>query len=563
MKKEINNEVNIIELKKEWKDIAKKIKIYDKKYSYGQALIEDSSYDALKSKLKDIENIIGKQKNSPLDVIGEVEEETVPHKHPMLSLDHGYGTDSISKFYQKIHNAIKKVPTMILEHKIDGIAASIRYKDGNLEYVLTRGDGASGIDITKQSEYIDGIPKNISENDFEVRGEIYMSFVDFEKTSEFKSPRNATAGILRNKSLDFIAAHKLKFIAHGFISSDFDSYESGIKFLNNNGFKTPKYYLSKSENESAEIFNRINREKIEYPIDGIVLKINNLDICEKLGAHRTAPKYAFAAKFPPKNSKTFIENIEMQVGKFGSITPVAIVDPIEIDGVRIQKVSMHNMQELKNKNYKIGDEIILARAGDVIPYILEKISSSKNVNSPQDDTEICPSCSSKLIWESVSMKCTNQWNCKSQAILRIEHFISRKAMNISGLGNKNIEKLFDAKILQKPVDIFKIKDLVLKNDYQIKSLLGSKVAKNIYEKIEENRKISLHKFIYALCIPNVGYGNAKTISDNCESFENFIKTFSKNEIEIKSLGPVIINSIKKFINEEKWIFNAYEELLIG
>ncbi len=549
------------ELKNEWKKIAKQITAYDKKYAHGKPLIEDTSYDALKSRLRDIEDIVGKQKNSPLNQIGSLEEETIAHEIQMLSLDHGYGAESISKFYKKLHNAIKEVPKIILEHKIDGIAVSIRYKNGKIERILTRGDGFQGIDITAQSKYIAHIPQQLSIDTFEVRGEVYMTFKDFESTNGFKNPRNATAGILRNKSIDFIASHNLQFIAHGFIGfDDFQYYADGIKFLQNAGFKTSEYFISNSEQESIEIFDKIDRENIEYPIDGVVLKVNDMQVCKKLGNHRTAPRYAFAVKFPPKNSYTFIKKIEMQIGKFGTITPVAEVEPIEIDGVTIKKVSIHNMQELKNKNYHIGDKIILARAGDVIPYILEKVESNSAHTSPAMPVKCV--CSTDLIWDSVTMKCTNNWNCKAQALLRIEHFVSRKAMNINGLGSKNIEKLFDSQIIQKPHDIFKIIELVLQNDDQIKKILGTKVAQNIYNNIEQNKNIELHKFIYALCIPNVGYGNAKTIADNCIDFENFIKTFSSDDIQIKSLGPVIINSIKNFIDKEKWIFEAYKCLQI-
>ncbi|QEK38456.1 NAD-dependent DNA ligase LigA [Candidatus Cytomitobacter primus] len=570
------------ELLNEWKQIAKQINKYDKKYAHGIPLISDISYDALKQRLEDIENIIGKQKNSPLNKIGEVEEETVPHENQMLSLDHGYESESISKFYKKIHNAIKSEPEMVLEHKIDGIAVSIRYKNNKLNYVLTRGDGFEGIDITKQSEYISGIPKTLSLDNFEVRGEVFMTFKDFEKTNGFKSPRNATAGIIRNKEMSFIASHNLQFIAHSFTNfSKFNKYIDMIHFLRNEGFKTSDYFISQDENKSIQIFKSINRDEISYPIDGMVLKINDLKICEELGNHRTAPRYAFAVKFAPKSSSTFIENIDMQIGKFGTITPVAEVKPIEIDGVEIKKVSIHNMLELKNKNYNIGDEIILARAGDVIPYILEKVShkmeginhkegkeDKKNKDTINSDNisnlpEYCPCCETKLIWDSVTMKCTNGWKCKKQSLLRIEHFVSRKAMNISGLGSKNIEKLFEHQIIQKPNDIFKIIDLVLNNDGMIKKLLGTKVATNTYESIKANQNIALNKFIYALCIPNVGYGTAKTIADHCKTFDEFIKTFSDKEVEIKGLGPVIIESIKSFITEEMWIFDAYQNIQIN
>ncbi|QEK38079.1 NAD-dependent DNA ligase LigA [Candidatus Cytomitobacter indipagum] len=553
------------ELLEEWKEIAKKIKKYDKKYAHGIPLISDFSYDALKQRLEDIEKIIGKQRNSPLNTIGEVEEKTVDHATPMLSLDHGYGANSISDFYKKIYNATKStyekaVPKMIIEHKIDGVAVSIRYENGAIKYVLTRGDGFAGIDITKQSKYIKGIPQNISLKDFDIRGEIYMTFEDFDKTQGFKSPRNATTGIIRSKEMDFIASHNLQFIAHGFVNKgNFEQYSEGIEFIKNAGFQISDYHISKSEQESIEIFEKFDRDSVPYPIDGMVFKINDLNLCEQLGHHRTAPRYAFAAKFPPKNTKTFIKNIEFQVGKFGTITPVAEVNSIEIDGVMIQKVSMHNMAELQNKKYNIGDEIIIARAGDVIPYILSKESSGeKSFELPNQ----CPVCNFKLIWDSVTMRCTNGWNCNAQALLRIEHFVSRKAMNISGLGAKNIEKLFNADIVKKPNDIFNIINLVLNNDEVIKKLLGTKVAQNTFESIQKNKKLSLSRFIYCLCIPNIGHGMAKTIATHCITFDNFINIFQSDQIEIKGVGPMIIESIKKFISEEKWIYDAYQKIEI-
>ncbi|USO00593.1 MAG: NAD-dependent DNA ligase LigA [Alphaproteobacteria bacterium] len=555
------------DLTKEWNQIAKQIRAYDKRYSYGTPLISDFGYDALKDRLMEIEQIIGKQKNSPLNTIGTIShEETIEHLEPMLSLDHGYGEASIQNFYKKMLNLLKTdvVPQMVIEHKIDGIATSIRYEHGQLKLVLTRGDGFRGLNITEHAKYIIGIPKYFPIENFEVRGEVYMKFADFNNLPNFKNPRNAVAGILRSKDLDIVSSHKLFFIAHGFTNrgtNSFTTYENGIIFLRQNGFEISDYYISDSEAESCRIFNTLDRNSIDYPIDGVVLKLNDLSLWDKLGSHSTAPRYAFATKFSPKDSETQIISIEMQVGKFGTITPVANIDSVEIDGITIQKVSMHNMQEFVNKNYLKGDKIIIARAGDVIPYILQKTSNNQ-IEKAELPTH-CPSCNTKLIWDSVNLKCTNGWNCKAQALLRIEHFVSRKAFNINGLGSKNLEKLYDYQIIQKPNDVFKLTQLALNNDQLIKNLLGSKVVQNLYNQIEKNRIISLSKFIYALCIPNVGYGTSKLLAAHCVDFETFISTFSQDtQIKIKHVGQTILESIRHFLNTEQWIFDCYKEIKI-
>ncbi|QEK39136.1 NAD-dependent DNA ligase LigA [Candidatus Nesciobacter abundans] len=600
-------------LKQEWKEVSKKVKFYDKKYAYGKPLIADTSYDLLKYRLQEIEEKIGKQKNSPLNKIGHIEDKEVKHKFPMLSLDHGYGTDSMEKFYKKILNSIKLEPEMVLEHKIDGISASLSYTKGKLSLCVTRGDGTYGMDITKQAKYIENIPqeipvkiealveivesaeedKNIDINkdtkdessgavsvnimdteeitmpdEFEIRGEIFMDFESFNKVNnsiekEFKNPRNATAGILRNKEMDFIANYKLKFIPHGFVQNLRSKYSNQIDLISKLGFNTMKYVICDDLCEAKEAFQKteLSRNDIPYPVDGVVLKVNSLKSWDELGFHSTAPRFCFACKFFPRNSSTTIVDIVMQIGKSGAISPVAILDPIFIDGVEVKKVSLHNVQEVINKDYRIGDEVIIARAGDVIPHVMSKKNTGKEKFILP---VICPSCNSELVRESVMLKCINP-QCSEQKILQIEHFVSKKALNISNLGEKNIRKLFEIGLVNNQEDVIKkLRELILQNNSQVKNILGSKVAINILNSINSQSRIELNRWIFALCIPNVGYGQSTLLAKNLITLENFIETFTDKEklanINIKGIGPSVIDSISNYLKENTWVLNSYNYL---
>ena len=558
----------------------KKIKLLDKYnkhyYDKNNPLIDDKKFDDLKIEVLKIETKYNFLKNSssPTISIGYKPSKNfikLKHRAPMLSLSNAFGYKDLENFEKKIFNFLninkKNNIEYSVEPKIDGISASLTYKDGKLVSGVSRGDGKEGEMITENLKTINDIPKVINvkdfPNDIDIRGEVFITNKDFESLKDnFANPRNAASGSLRQKNPEETKKIPLRFIAYtfGYIEElNFKKQSDFLQNLKNWGFKISKF--NKVISGVDELVNNHKsfedrRHDLEYDIDGLVYKINDFKIQERLGSVGNAPRWAIAHKFSSVSSFSKILNIDIQVGRTGALTPVAKIKPVNIGGVVVSNATLHNEDEIFRKDIRVGDTVKIERAGDVIPHVIsvdrsKRPNKSKKYYFPQK----CPSCGSKIIkefnnltkkYDAVKRCASEGFECEKIAIEKIKHFISKDALNIDGFGKKVVEKFWDLKFIRLPQDIFKL-------DYdKIESLDGwGKIsASNLKYAIEKSRKITLEKLIFSLGIRHIGQENAKIISQHVKNFENFTKINSKdnfdNFLNIDGIGETQIKSLKKF-----------------
>ena len=547
-------------------------------YSKDKPLILDNEYDQLKKSILDLEKKYSflKHKNSPSKTIGYKPSKNFlkqKHKVPMLSLSNIFDQNDLNNFQKKIKNYLNLNLSQTFEYsvepKIDGISASLTYKNGILVSGLSRGDGYEGELITNNLKTISDIPKNIKFNDFpkniEIRGEVYINKIDFEKLKEkFANPRNAASGSLRQK--DSIETKKipLKFIAYTFglfENNNFDKQSDFLNSLNKWGFKTNKdnKVISNIDEliKNHESFEK-KRYKLEYDVDGLVYKINDLKLQNRLGFVGNAPRWAVAHKFSAAFSFSKILNIEIQVGRTGALTPVAKIEPVNIGGVVVSNATLHNEDEINKKDIRIGDIVKVERAGDVIPHVISvdfKKRNSKSIKYNFPDK--CPSCGSNVEKEfndqtkkfDAVRRCSSEgFACEKIAIEKIKHFVSKEALNIEGLGKKVVEKFWEKKLIRFPQDIFKL------NYKEIESMegWGTQSVTNLKFSIEKSKNISLNKFIFSLGIRHIGQENAKLIARHLQTKEKFIKIDKDYDfnsfLNIDGIGDIQILSIRKYFS---------------
>ena len=547
-------------------------------FSKDKPVITDKEYDDLKKNILELEEKYSflNNKDSPSKNVGFKPSKIFQkqkHKVPMLSLSNVFDMEDLMNFEKKIKNYLDFSSNQSFEYsvepKIDGISASLTYKNGILESGLSRGDGYEGEVITENLKTISDIPKKLDFKDFpldiEIRGEVYIKKNDFKKLkAKFANPRNAASGSLRQK--DSIETKKipLKFIAYtfGFLKNNkFSKQSDFLKSLKRWGFKTSKYN-SIISNIDDLIKNHKNFEKkrfeLEYDVDGLVYKINDLKLQNRLGSVGNAPRWAAAHKFSAASSFSKILNIEIQVGRTGALTPVAKVEPVNIGGVVVSNATLHNEDEINKKDIRIGDIVRIERAGDVIPHVvsvdlLKRSSKTIKYKFPKN----CPSCGSKVEKEynyqtkkyDAVKRCTSEgFICEKIAIEKIKHFVSKDALNIDGFGKKIVEKFWEKKFIRYPQDIFKL-------DFnKIENLegWGSQSASNLKYSINKSKKMPLHKFIYSLGIRHIGQENAKLIANHIQKKEDFIKidkSYDFNSfINVDGMGEIQISSIKKYFS---------------
>ena len=565
------------------REYIKKIKLLDKYnkhyYQNQKPLVSDKEYDEIKNEILEIEKKHGiKNLKSPTIKVGykpSKKFEKFKHKVKMLSLSNAFKEEDLINFQKKNINFLALNKNYEFEYsaepKIDGISASLNYKNGKLIKGLSRGDGEEGEDITENLKTIKDIPLNISNKDFpqeiDIRGEVFIETNDFKKIEkEFANPRNAASGSLRQKDPKKTELIPLKFIAYtfGFNSNMKESKQSDfIKNLDKWGFKTSDLNKTiKGINNLIKYHAEIEKKRysINYDIDGIVYKVNDFNLQKRLGYMATAPRWAIAHKFSANYSVTKIVDIDIQVGRTGALTPVAKVKPVNIGGVMVSNATLHNEDEINRKDIRIGDTVKIERAGDVIPHVISvdkklRISNSKKYIFPNK----CPSCGSKTIKEYNSItkkidavrRCSNEgFGCEKISIEKLKHFVSKDALNIEGLGKKVVEKFWDLKFIKFPDDIFNL------NYKQISDLdgWGSQSVENLKNSINKSKKLKLDKFIYSLGIRHIGQENAKLISEFLEDYSNFIKLKDENKIKelsnIDGIGETQINSLKNFFKNK-------------
>ena len=565
---------------KNYKKKLELIEKYNKHYYQNQKpLISDKRYDELKSEILELEKKYSfKDLRSPSIKVGyrpSKKFKKFKHKVKMLSLSNAFNEEDLINFQKKNINFLALNKNYEFEYsaepKIDGISASLTYKNGKLIQGLSRGDGDEGEDITENLKTIKDIPLNIFYEDFpdeiDIRGEVFIETNDFKNIEkDFANPRNAASGSLRQKDSKKTELIPLKFIAYtfGFNSNVKEKKQSEfIKNLDRWGFKTSELNKTiKGIDNLIKYHSNIEKKRftLNYDIDGIVYKVNDFILQKRLGFMATAPRWAIAHKFSPNYSVTKIIDIDIQVGRTGALTPVAKVAPVNIGGVMVSNATLHNEDEINRKDIRIGDTVKIERAGDVIPHV---ISVDKKLRAPISQKYVfpnkCPSCGSKTIKEYNTItkkidavrRCSNEgFGCEKISIERLKHFVSKDALNIEGLGKKVIEKFWNLKFIKFPDDIFNL------NFKKISGLdgWGPQSADNLKNSINKSKKLKLDKFIYSLGIRHIGQENAKLISEFLKDYSNFINLKDTHKIDelsnIDGIGETQINSLKNFFENK-------------
>ena len=568
-------------IKKKYKEKIKALNYYNKKYfDENVSEISDPKFDQIKKEIIDLEKEYKflYDKNSPSNNVGYKPSKNfkkVLHKIPMLSLANAFGKDDLLNFEKRIMNYLNQKEKIDIEYsvepKIDGISASLTYKNGKFITGLSRGDGKEGEDITSNLRTIKDIPKIINDNDFpseiDIRGEVYIQNSDFRNLqNKFANPRNAASGSLRQKNSDDTKKIPLKFIAYTF------GFEKGLKVENQSdflkklsswGFKTnPLNTRIIGIDELIKNYNKVEKKRndLDFDIDGIVYKINSFQLQRRLGNVANAPRWAIAHKFSANNGISKILDIDIQIGRTGALTPVAKINSIKIGGVIVSNATLHNEDEIQRKDIRIGDTVLVERAGDVIPHIVSVDTKKRNKKSKKFIFPLtCPSCGSKTIkdFNSITKKedavrrCSSEgYECQKVAIEKIKHFVSKEAFNIEGFGKKIVENFWDLNLIKYPQDIFMLDFDKIENI----DGWGKLSVANLKYSIQERKSISLERFIYSLGIRHIGLENAKLISKNFKVFDNFLALASTKNydelLNIDGIGETQLNSIKNFFSNK-------------
>lgn len=552
--------------------------------------ISDAEYDRLRKELESIEekfpDIVAK--NSPSKKVGATPSKgfkKVRHSIPMLSLSNAFSDDDVQDFIDKIQrflNISDDIP-VIAEPKIDGLSCSLRYENQKLVLAATRGDGNEGEDITANVQHISDIPKALPKDApdvLEVRGEIYMRRDDFAALNKrqeelgkdvFANPRNAAAGSVRQLDSSITAQRPLRFFGYalGEFSKVFADTQSGIKSaLKSWGFvEAEPFALCQNKQDILDYYNKVMvlRADLPYDIDGVVYKVNDLGLQERLGFVSRSPRWATAHKFPAEQAVTILKDISIQVGRTGALTPVAELEPITVGGVVVSRATLHNEDELERKDVRIGDHVIIQRAGDVIPQVLGAVLEKRLPNAPKFMfPHTCPVCDSIAIREEgeVVRRCTGGLVCKAQAVEQLKHFVSRNAFDIEGMGEKIIIEFFENDMIKTPVDIFKLEDNDKNSLTPLRKRMGwgEQSARNLFDSIERRKTIPLDKFIYALGIRQIGEATAKKLAGFYGTFDHMMVEMEKAQsrgsesfsdiMNIEDVGPSVADDLLGFFAEK-------------
>lgn len=562
-------------------------------YQNDNPYLTDAEYDALKRRNEQIEQRFPQlvRANSPSQKVGAPllsAFKKVPHRFPMLSLGDVFSSEEVADFIMSVKRFLNTAAdiSFMAEPKIDGLSFSARYENGKFVQGATRGDGVTGEDITENLKTIRQLPLEIKGNVpavLEIRGEVYMSKADFfalnekyqaEGKKNFANPRNAAAGSLRQLDAKITAERNLSLFAYtwGEVSERvWDSQEDFFNHLREWGFPTnPHNRLCHNLEEIEDNFSRLMeiRATLPYDIDGLVYKVNNIALQERLGFLTRTPRWAIAHKFPAEQAITTINNIRVQVGRTGALTPVADLEPVNVGGVIVSHATLHNEDEIKRKDIRIGDAVIIQRAGDVIPQVVEVIKDKRPTDSQEFVfPETCPVCGAHAVREEdeAVRRCTGGLTCPAQAKERLIHFVSREAFDIAGLGSTIIDDFYNEGILHNPADIFTLEARNSGGDlfsHQKSTVLhleqregwGKKSVEKLFHAIAIKRRISLPRFIYALGIRQVGTATALLLARHYGNFAKFMNEMINKEtgplVTIDGIGPSMATDIVEFFQEE-------------
>ena len=539
-------------------------------YTLNQSSVDDATFDNLMEELILLEKKYPefKHKISPTNRVGGQVVDSfkkVTHKRQMLSLADAFNYDEVYDFDRKVREALGATKvTYMAELKIDGLAMSMDYIDGSLNYCATRGDGVVGEDVTSNVITINSIPLKINvQKGLEVRGEVYMPKASLEECNEknalegrplFANCRNAAAGSIRNLDSSIAASRKLNAYWYYFVNAaDFGikKHSESLEFIEKLGFRTNKERrLCNGIDEVIEYINEYHdkRASLDYDIDGIVIKVDDLTTYDTIGYTAKTPKWAIAYKFPPEEAKTKLLDITLTVGRTGKITPNAILSPVRVQGSLIQRATLHNEDFIAEKGLKIGDTVIIRKAGDIIPEVVSAVKEARN-GSEVDFvmSEVCPVCGEKLTKIDAMHFCTNE-NCLARSVEKLIHYASRDAMDIEGMGEKVVEQFFNQGFLTDIYSIYNLKkyreEIIEIDGWSYKSI------DNLIEAIEKSKSNSMEKFLFALGIKEVGQKMSKTLSRIYKSIENLSKTTFEELTSIPDVGPVLAKSIVDYFSNE-------------
>lgn len=548
-------------------ELVEKLNIHSYKYYVlDNPEISDYDYDMLQNELKQLENDFPQyvRQDSPTQRVGGEAVSTfekVTHKVQMGSLSDVFSLGQVMEFVNKTNEGVLN-PQFVVEPKIDGLSVSLEYENGEFVRGSTRGDGFVGEDVTLNIKTINSVPMRLSEAVpyLEVRGEVYMPRKTFLKLVEeqldndeqpFKNPRNAAAGSLRQKDPRVASKRKLDifvFNVQQIEGVELSSHKESLDYLKKLGFKTIPNYIRVSDFESIEKrINQIGEERfsLAYDIDGVVIKVDDFEQRQQLGATAKTPRWAVAYKFPPEEKTTRLVDIELNVGRTGKITPVAIFEPILLAGTSVSRATLHNQDFINEKQVNIGDTIIVRKAGDIIPEVLGVSVKGENP-MPYALPSNCPVCGSEIIKndDEADIRCPNV-NCPSQISRSIIHFASKGAMNIDGLGPAIVQTLLDNGLIKSVADLYEISadDLIELENFKEKS------ANNLIKAIENSKENSLDRLVFGLGVRNIGQASAKLLCEKFGTLDNIMNATADEIAQIEGFGEIMAQSVLKAFRE--------------
>lgn len=580
------------EAKKQLEYLAKEIEKADIAYYQNDApYLDDAAYDKLRRLNDALEAKFPAliRNDSPSKRVGAMvksEFKKVELSVPMLSLADIFSEEELKDFIMSIKRFLNSSDDIIFtsEPKMDGLSFSALYVNGIFTRGSTRGDGKIGEDITENLKAIRGFPLFLNKEApevFEVRGEVFMSKADFlalnqkneeEHKKTFANPRNAAAGSLRQLDTSITKERRLSFLVYTWGEVSEIRWKSQVEFLEyvkELGFPVNPYNkVCRNEQELLDSFETLmeNRADLPYDIDGIVYKVNDLELQKRLGFLTRTPRWAIAHKFPAEQAITRLNNIRVQVGRTGALTPVADLEPVNVGGVLVSHATLHNEDEIKRKDIRIGDMVIIQRAGDVIPQVVSVLTEKRSTELPEFQfPTVCPECGAHAIREEdeAVRRCTGGLSCPAQAVERLKHFVSREAFNIEGLGDKVIDEFYKEGIVKTPYDIFTLEERNKPADLfsasqslnlENREGWGKKSVSKLFDAINKSKSISLQKFIYALGIRQVGTATAYLIAKHYHTFTAFMNAMVQQDLQllvsIDGIGPAMAKDIVEFFKEE-------------
>lgn len=553
-------------------------------YVLDQPTVTDEEYDQLYYELVDLEETFPEliHLDSPTQAVGgQLLEgfEKIAHSTPMMSLNDAFNIEELRAFDNRLQRLTENNYTYTAELKIDGLAINLRYEQGELVEAATRGDGTVGENVTENIKRIRMIPKRLKQDiDIEVRGEIYMpkrSFLELNQARElegleiFANPRNAAAGTIRNLDPAVTQRRKLSGFFYTIVQADqygVSSQDEALDLIENLGLPVNQehthlqdindilHYIEKYQDE---------RQALPYDIDGIVVKVNEFSIQDQAGFTARSPRWAIAYKFPAEEAETTVLSIDWTVGRTGVVTPTAIMEPVLLDGSTVRRATLHNVDMIKKKDVRLGDQVLIRKAGDIIPEVIRVLFDKRPKESqPYLIPSHCPVCESDLVHleEEVALRCVNP-QCPAQVVEKMIHFVSRNAMNIDGVGEKVIRQLYDEGLIQDVSDLYTLK----KEDLVQLERFGEKSAGNTVEAIDASRSSSLERLIFGLGIRHVGSKASLLLAQSFQSMDNLMQADSEDILQVEGIGEIIVDSIQNFfqLDETKKLIGKLKNLQIN